>query len=72
MVAKRNAFLALPNAQNGGELEGRVKSGGLKFQFSQVEANLDLQEIPEPALIPKKRAPRKKVVVVKDEVKREI
>jgi hypothetical protein len=34
-VVKRNAFLALPNAQNGGELKGRVKSGRLKSQFSR-------------------------------------
>jgi len=28
VVAKRNTFLALSNAQNGDELKGRVKSGG--------------------------------------------
>jgi len=32
-----------------------------------VEGNLDLQEIPKPVPILKKRAPRKKVVMVKDE-----
>jgi hypothetical protein len=54
VVAKRNAFLALPNAQNGGEFKGRIKTGGLKSQFSRVEGNLDLQEVPKPVPIPKK------------------
>jgi hypothetical protein len=31
-----------------------------------VERDLDLQEIPKSIPIPKKKAPRKKVVVVKD------
>jgi hypothetical protein len=45
VVVRRNAFLAFPSAQNGGELEGGVESGRLKRQFSQVEGDLDLQEI---------------------------
>jgi hypothetical protein len=46
--------------------KGRAKSGGLKRQFSQVERDLDLQKIPKLVPIPKKKTPRKKVVVVKD------
>jgi hypothetical protein len=30
VVVRRNAFLALPSAQNGGELEGGVESGRLE------------------------------------------
>jgi hypothetical protein len=54
VVVKRNAFLAFPRTQNGGELEGEAKSGRLKRQFSQVEGDLDLQEIPKLVPIPKK------------------
>jgi hypothetical protein len=64
MVARNNAFSAFPS---GGELEGGAKSGRLKCQFSQVEVDLDIQEIPKPIPIPMKKAPRKKAVVVKDE-----
>jgi hypothetical protein len=32
-----------------------------------VEGDLDLQKIPKPIPIPKKRTPRKKVVIMKDE-----
>jgi hypothetical protein len=32
-VVRRNAFSALPNAQNGGETKGEVESGRLKCQF---------------------------------------
>jgi hypothetical protein len=42
VVARRNAFLALPSAWNGGKLKGGPKSGRLKRQFSQVEGDLDL------------------------------
>jgi len=42
------------------------KSEGLKRQFSQPEGDLNLQEIYKPISIPNKRAPKKKVVVVKD------
>jgi hypothetical protein len=42
------------------------KSEGLKRQFSQSEGDLNLQEIYKPISIPNKRAPRKRVVVVKD------
>ncbi len=66
MVTKRSAFSALPSAQNGDEFEGGVESGSLKHQFSQVEGDLDLQKIFKLILIPKIRAPKKKVVVVID------
>jgi hypothetical protein len=42
------------------------KSEELKRQFSQPEEDLNLQEIYKPISIPNKRAPKKKVVVVKD------
>jgi hypothetical protein len=48
-------------------LEGGAKSGGLNCQFSQVEVDLDLQEILKLVPIPMKRAPKKKLVVMKDE-----
>jgi hypothetical protein len=32
MIARKNAFSALPSAWNEGELEGGAKSGGLKCQ----------------------------------------
>jgi hypothetical protein len=48
-------------------LEGGAKSERLKCQFSQVEVDLDLREIPKLIPIPMKRTPRKKAVVVKDE-----
>jgi len=67
VVARRNAFLAFPSAQNGGESRGGVESGRLKHQFSQVEGDLDLQKIPKLISITKNRAPRKKAVVLKDE-----
>ncbi len=67
MIARKNAFSALPSAWNEGELEGGAKSGGLKCQFSQVEVDLDLQEILKLVPIPMKRAPKKKLVVMKDE-----
>jgi hypothetical protein len=66
VVVKRNAFLAFPSTQNGGELEGEAESGRLKRQFSQVEGELDLQEIPKLVAIPKKIPPRKKIIVMKD------
>ncbi len=37
VIIKRRAFLTLPNARYGGELEGGATSGRLKCQFSQVE-----------------------------------
>ncbi len=66
-VARRSAFLTLPNAQNGGESIGGVKNGRLKRQFSQLEGDMDLQNIPKLVSITKNKTPKKKVVVVKDE-----
>jgi hypothetical protein len=48
-------------------LEGGVESGRSKCQFSQVEVDLDLQEILKLVPIPMKKTPKKKAVVVKDE-----
>jgi hypothetical protein len=67
-----NAFLVLGNAQNDGVLEVRTKSFGhtwLKHSFSQVEGDLDLQEILKLAPLPKKITINKKVtiVIVKEE-----
>jgi hypothetical protein len=59
VVARRNIFLAFSSAWNGGELEGRAKNGGLKCQFSQMEMDLDLQEIHKPIPIPKNITPGK-------------
>jgi hypothetical protein len=47
-------------------LEGGVENERLKRKFSQVKGDLDLQKIPKLILIPKKRAFRKKVVMLKD------
>ncbi len=66
MVIKRSAFSTFPSAQNGGEFEGLVESGSLKHQFSQVEGDLDLQEIFKLIFIPRIKAPKKKVVVMID------
>ncbi len=54
VIARRNAFLALPSAQNKGELKSGVKSERLKCQFSQEEGYLNLQEIFKLVPIPKK------------------
>jgi hypothetical protein len=39
-------------------LEGKAESGALKNQFSQLEEDLDAQEILKPIPIPKRRAPK--------------
>jgi hypothetical protein len=57
VVARRSAFSAFPRAQNGGELEGGLEIGRLKWQFSRVKGDLDLQEIPQLVPISKKRTP---------------
>jgi hypothetical protein len=44
-----------------------VKNERLKCKFSQVKGDLNLQKNPKLILIPKKRALRKKVVMMKDE-----
>jgi hypothetical protein len=66
-VVARSAFLAFPGARIEVESEGGTESEKLKYQFSQVEWDLDLQEIPKPILIPnKKTQEKKKVVMIKD------
>jgi hypothetical protein len=67
VVAQRNAFSIFGNAQNEGVSKVKTKSfghGGLKHSFSQVEGNLDLQQIPIPTLLPKKKITKKKAVIV--------
>ncbi len=59
MIAKRNAFSAFPSVWNGVELEDGIESEELKHQFSQVEGDLNLQEILEPIPISNKRALKK-------------
>ncbi len=43
MVARSSAFLAFLIAQNEGELEGGVKSEGLKHHFLQMEGDFNLE-----------------------------
>jgi hypothetical protein len=54
VVVRRNAFSAFPSARNKGESKGGVESEGLKYQFSQVESNLNLLEMLKLIPIPKK------------------
>ncbi len=45
----------------------RTKSFGharLKYSFSQMEGDLDLQKVPKPAPLPKNRTTKKKVVII--------
>jgi hypothetical protein len=54
------------NAQNEGVLEVRTYNfghGRLKHSFSQVESDLDLQEIPKPTPLPKNIATKKKATI---------
>jgi hypothetical protein len=53
-------FSAFSRAQNEGESKGEAKSQKLKGQFSQVEGELNLQEILKFILIPKKSTKIKK------------
>jgi hypothetical protein len=52
--------------KTGGESEGGAEIGGLKHQISQVDGDLDLQEVFKLVPIPKKKTLKKKVVMVKD------
>jgi len=47
VVVRKIAFSTLSSARNRGESKGGIESGRLKCQFSQVERDLDLQEIPK-------------------------
>jgi hypothetical protein len=65
VVAQRSAFTILENVQNDGVSKVKTKSFGharLKHSFSQVEGDLDLQEVLKMAPLPKKRTTKKKVV----------
>jgi hypothetical protein len=66
-VITRSAFSTFLNAQNGVELEGGAKSGRLKRQFSQMERDMNLQEMPKLVAILKKKTSRKKMIMVKEE-----
>ncbi len=67
VVIWKNAFIVLGNAQSDGVLEGRTESFGhtwLKHSFSQVEGDLELQEIPKLVPLPKERTTKKKEIIV--------
>ncbi len=55
VIPRRSAFSTFLNAQNGVESEGGAKSGRLKHQFSQMERNMNLQEMPKLVAILKKK-----------------
>ncbi len=59
MVVRRSAFLAFPSAQNRGESKGGLKNERLKCQFTQMEGDLDLQEIPKLVSFQRKEQQRK-------------
>jgi hypothetical protein len=59
VVVRRSALLASPNAWNEGESKEGTKSEDLKHQFSQVERDLNLQEMSELVPIPKKSTKEK-------------
>jgi hypothetical protein len=60
LLEGRSAFSTFPNAQNGGELESRAESGRLKPQSSQMEKDMNLQEILKLVPILKKKYIKKK------------
>jgi hypothetical protein len=59
VVVRRSAFLAFPSAQNRGESKGGLKNERLKCQFTQMEGDLDLQEIPKLVSFQRKEQQRK-------------
>jgi hypothetical protein len=67
VIARRSAFSTFPNAQNGGESEGETESGRLKCEFSQMERDMNLQEISKLFPILLKKTSRKKTIMMKDE-----
>ncbi len=73
VVAQKNAFPVLGNAQNEGVSEVRTESlghGGLKHSFSLVERDLNLLKILKPTSLPEKKKPTKKkaaIVTIKEE-----
>jgi hypothetical protein len=67
VVVQKSAFIVLENAQNDDVSKMKTKSFAhtrLKESFSQVEGDLDFQEVPKPTPLPKKRATKKKMVIV--------
>ncbi len=67
VVIQRHAFLVIKNAQNEGVSEMRTKvfgHGGLKCSFSQMEGDLDFQKIRKLVPFPKKKATKKKTIIV--------
>ncbi len=68
VIARRNAFLAFPNAWNGVESKDRWSwKWRVEVSFSQVEGDLNLQKIPKSIPIPKKKkTPKKRTIVMKD------
>jgi hypothetical protein len=58
VIVKRNEFSSFPSLWNVVDSEGGIESEELKRQFSQVEGDLNLQEIPKPIPISNKRALR--------------
>ncbi len=58
MVGK-SSFLVFSSAQNESEWKGGPKSEELKFQFSQVEGDLNLQKMFKLVPIPQKKHQRK-------------
>jgi hypothetical protein len=67
VIVQKNAFPILGNVQNDGASEVKIEIFGhtwLKHSFSQVERDLELQEIPKLAPLPKKRPTKKKVIIV--------
>ncbi len=59
VVVKRRAFWTFSSARNESESKGGAKSEGLKHQFSQVEGDLDLQEMIKLVPIPNKNTKEK-------------
>jgi len=59
VVVRRSAFLVFPSAQNRGEAKGELKNERLKCQFTQMEGDLDLQEIPKLVSFQRKEQQRK-------------
>jgi hypothetical protein len=51
--------LVFPSAQNRGEAKGELKNERLKCQFTQMEGDLDLQEIPKLVSFQRKEQQRK-------------
>jgi len=71
VIIRRSAFSTILNAQNGVELKGRAKSGRLKRQISQMERDMNLQEMLKLVAILKKKTSRKKMIMVKDKNKKD-